>query len=76
MKKDILKKIGKNAPLKNELLRAHIMIMMLAICVALLTIINATGYSEFNNLLTASLILLSSVIALLSLFVVVRLTTK
>jgi len=76
MKLPLLNKIKKDKLLKNELRRAHFMIALLAIGIALLTMICSTGYTDFSPVLTTSLIILSCAIALISLFVVIRLSRK
>jgi len=76
MRKDLLKKIKKELIIKNELRRAHLMIALLAIGIVLLVLVNSAGYTAFSNALTVSLVVLSLIIALISLFVVVNLSKK
>ncbi len=69
------KKISKEK-LVHELSRAHFMIILLSVGIALLAIINSAGTSTFSNVLTVILVALSSLIALTSIVVVVNLTRK
>lgn len=74
MKKDF-KKFSKEK-LLSELKRAHLMIFLLAIGVGLLAIVNSTGTSVFSNALTYVFAAACGLIALISIFIFVRLSLK
>jgi len=76
MNKKLFKTIRKNKEFVNELRRAHFMIALLAIGIALLVSINSMAFFGVGAFLTVSLIVLSIVIALTSLAVVIGLSTK
>lgn len=69
------KKVSKEK-LVRELSRAHFMIILLAVGIALLAIINSTGTSTFSNVLTVILVVLASLIAITSIFVTINLMRK
>lgn len=69
------KKISKEK-LVHELTRAHFMIILLAVGIALLAIINSAGTSTFSNVLTIILVVLSSLIAVTSIVVTINLTRR
>lgn len=76
MNKTLFKTIKKNKLFVNELRRAHFMIALLAIGIALLVSINSMAYFGIGVVLTTSLIVLSVTIAFTSLSVVVGLSVK
>ena len=76
MNKKLFKTIRKNKEFVNELRRAHFMIALLAIGIALLVSINSMAFFGVGAFLTVSLIVLSIVIALTSLAVVIGLSSK
>jgi len=76
MNKKLFKTIQKNKQFVNELRRAHFMIALLAIGIALLVSINSMAFFGVGTFLTISLIVLSIVIALTSIAVVIGLSTK
>ncbi len=76
MKKDLLRKFKKDVLLKKELRRAHFMIILLAVGIMLLTLINRLGYIELNDALAVSLVVLSGFVAIISGFIVFRLSSK
>jgi len=76
MNKKLFKTIQKNKQFVNELRRAHFMIALLAIGIALLVSINSMAFFGVGAFLTISLIVLSIVIALTSIAVVIGLSTK
>jgi hypothetical protein len=76
MNKKLFKTIQKNKQFVNELRRAHFMIALLAIGIALLVSINSMAFFGVGAFLTVSLIVLSIVIAATSLAIVIGLSTK
>jgi len=76
MNKSLFKTIKKNKLFVNELRRAHFMIAMLAIGIALLVSINSMAYFGIGSVLTVSLIVLAIIIALTSFSVVIGLSVK
>jgi|GEM_PF-3146111 len=76
MNKTLFKTIKKNKLFVNELRRAHFMIAMLAIGIALLVSINSMAFFGIGAILTVSLIVLSIIIAITSFSVVVGLSLK
>lgn len=74
MNKDFRK--SSKEKLISELRRAHFMVVLLAVGVALLAIINSAGTSTFSDVLTIILVVLSALIALTSIVVVVNLSLK
>lgn len=76
MNKKLFKKFKKNKEFVNELRRAHFMIALLAIGIALLVSVNAMAYYGVGTFLTVSLIVLSIIIAATSLAVVIGLSIK
>jgi len=76
MNKKLFKTIKKNKQFVNELRRAHFMIALLAIGIALLVSINSMAYFGVGTFLTVSLIVLSIIIAITSIAVVIGLSVK
>jgi len=76
MNKKSFKKFKKNKEFVNELRRAHFMIALLAIGIALLVSVNSMAYFGVGTLLTVSLIVLSILISITSIIVVIGLSSK
>jgi len=76
MNKTLFKTIKKNKLFVNELRRAHFMIAMLAIGIALLVSINSMAFFGIGAILTISLIVLCIIIAITSFSVVIGLSLK
>ena len=76
MNKKSFKKFKNNKEFVNELRRAHFMIALLAIGIALLVSVNSMAYFGVGTLLTVSLIVLSILISITSIIVVIGLSSK
>ena len=76
MNKNLFKTFKKNQQFVNELRRAHSMIALLAIGVALLVTINSMQFFDIGQFLVVSLIVLSILVAVTSLGVVFGLSSK
>jgi len=76
MNKTLFKTIKKNKQITAELRRAHLMVALLSVGIAMMVIINYMAYDVIDIYMTISLVVLSVIIAATSLGVVIGLSLK